>query len=309
MIARTIYLLICFVILSVGSYAQEKTRIKIEHSDSLFAATRPGAPSRFIGNASFSHKDMRMTCDSLYHYSDSNYIYAYGNVHAVQNDTLNMWGDFVFYNGNTELAKVRHNVVLQDPQLTLSTDSLNYDAFNRIGHYFNGGTIKDSVNTLVSDIGYYFLSINEMFYKDSVKVYTPDYTLYSDTLKYQTQSKLITILGPTTIVGEDRTLYSEYGWYNSITSHAELYKNNTLTYNNYIGSSDTLVVDSVSGTAIMRQNIHLYDTINKAIVEGNSHAYPCRASRFAFPACGHPFHQQRFHRQQCHESLPRCPLL
>ena len=198
-----------------------------------------------------------MTCDSLHHYSDSNYIYAYGNVHAVQNDTLNMWGDFVFYNGNTELAKVRHNVVLQDPQLTLSTDSLNYDAFNRIGHYFNGGTIKDSVNTLVSDIGYYFLSINEMFYKDSVKVYTPDYTLYSDTLKYQTQSKLITILGPTTIVGEDRTLYSEYGWYNSITSHAELYKNNTLTYNNYIGSSDTLVVDSVSGTAIMRQNIHL----------------------------------------------------
>ena len=184
-----------------------------------------------------------MTCDSLHHYSDSNYIYAYGNVHAVQNDTLNMWGDFVFYNGNTELAKVRHNVVLQDPQLTLSTDSLNYDAFNRIGHYFNGGTIKDSVNTLVSDIGYYFLSINEMFYKDSVKVYTPDYTLYSDTLKYQTQSKLITILGPTTIVGEDRTLYSEYGWYNSITSHAELYKNNTLTYNNYIGSSDTLVVD------------------------------------------------------------------
>lgn len=269
MIARTIYLLICLIGFAVESHAQEKAIIKIVHSDSLRFATQPGLPHRFWGNATFSHKDMRMTCDSLYHYSDSNYIYAYGNVHAVQNDTLNMWGDFVFYNGNTELAKVRHNVVLQDPQLTLSTDSLNYDAFNRIGHYFNGGTIKDSVNTLVSDIGYYFLSINEMFYKDSVKVYTPDYTLYSDTLKYQTQSKLITILGPTTIVGEDRTLYSEYGWYNSITSHAELYKNNTLTYNNYIGRSDTLVVDSVSGTAIMRQNIHLYDTINKAIVEGN----------------------------------------
>ena len=269
MIARTIYLLICLIGFAVESHAQEKAIIKIVHSDSLRFATQPGLPHRFWGNATFSHKDMRMTCDSLHHYSDSNYIYAYGNVHAVQNDTLNMWGDFVFYNGNTELAKVRHNVVLQDPQLTLSTDSLNYDAFNRIGHYFNGGTIKDSVNTLVSDIGYYFLSINEMFYKDSVKVYTPDYTLYSDTLKYQTQSKLITILGPTTIVGEDRTLYSEYGWYNSITSHAELYKNNTLTYNNYIGSSDTLVVDSVSGTAIMRQNIHLYDTINKAIVEGN----------------------------------------
>ena len=267
--ARIVYLLACLMVCSLGSYAQEKAIVVIEHADSLRAGTRPGDPNRFIGNAMFSHKDMRMTCDSLYQYPDSNFIYAYGRVHAVQNDTINMWGDYLFYNGNTEVAKVRHNVVLQDPQLTLTTDSLNYDAFNRVGHYFNGGTIRDSVNTLVSDIGYYYLPINEMFYKDNVEVYTPDYTLYSDTLKYQTQTKVITILGPTNIIGDNRTLYSEYGWYNSITSHAELYKNNTLTYNNYIGSSDTLVVDSVSGTAIMRQHIHLYDTINKAIVEGN----------------------------------------
>ena len=99
---------------------------------------------------------------------------------------------------------------MQDPRITLTTNFLDYDAASRIGHYFNGGTIKDSINTLISDIGYYFVPINQMFFKDSVKVYTPDYTMYSDTLKYQTDTKLITILGPTHIYGDNRTLMQNY---------------------------------------------------------------------------------------------------
>lgn len=269
MIARIICLLICICSFFPEIKAQQNAKIDILNSDSLYLTKIKGHANRFIGNVKLRHMDMFMTCDSLYQYPDSNYIEAFGRVHAVQNDTLNLWGDLLFYNGNTEKARVRNNVVMKDPQITLTTDSLNYDAANRVGHYFNGGTIRDSVNTLVSDIGYYYVPINEMFFKDSVKVYTPEYTLYSDTLKYQTETKIITILGPTTIIGDNRTLYSENGWYNSLTSHAELYKNNTLTYNSYIGSSDTLVVDSITGTAVMRRNIHLLDTVNKTIVEGN----------------------------------------
>ena len=52
---------------------------------------------------------------------------------------------------------------MKDPKITLTTDFLDYDAANRVGYYFNKGTIKDSINTLISDIGYYYLPINEMF--------------------------------------------------------------------------------------------------------------------------------------------------
>lgn len=265
MIRYLLLFFICFFVLQAT--AQEKTVIEIKHSD-VGHPEKTGV-NRLIGNVKLEHKNIVMTCDSLYQYRDSNYIEAFGRVHVVQDDTLNLWGDFLTYNGNTEQAKVRNNVIMQDPRITLTTNFLDYDAASRIGHYFNGGTIKDSINTLISDIGYYFVPINQMFFKDSVKVYTPDYTMYSDTLKYQTDTKLITILGPTHIYGDNRTLYSEDGWYNSLTSHAELYKNNLLTYNNYLGKSDTLVVDSLSGTAVMRQNIHLYDTVNNILVEGN----------------------------------------
>jgi len=108
-----------------------------------------------------------------------------------------------------------------------------------------------------------------MFFKDSVRVTTPEYDLYSDTMKYQTETKIISILGPTTIYGDNRTLYSEDGWYNSLNAHAELYKNNKLTYNEFYGKADTIWVDSISGTAILRNNIHLYDSVNNVIVEGN----------------------------------------
>ena len=247
--------------------AQQKAIINIQHSDE--GRLGKNGVYRLIGNVRLKHKNMYMTCDSLYQYPDSNYIEAFGRVHAVQNDTLHLWGDFMTYNGNTEQARVRNNVIMQDPQITLTTHFLDYDAANRVGYYFNEGTIKDQVNTLISNTGYYYVSINEMFFKDSVKVYTPDYTMNSDTLKYQTETKFITILGPTYIYGENRTLYSENGWYNSITSHAELYKNNQLNYNTYQGKADTVVVDSLSGTALMYQNIHLYDTVNHVLVQGN----------------------------------------
>ena len=76
-------------------------------------------------------------------------------------------------------------------------------------------------------------------------------------------------MGPTHIYGDNRTLYSENGWYNTLTSHAELYKNNQINYNNYQGKADTLVVDSLTGTALMYRNIHLYDTINNILIQGN----------------------------------------
>ena len=247
--------------------AQEKALIIIEHSDT--GRLGKNGVRRLIGHVKISHGDIIMTCDSLHYYGDSNYVDAFSNVHVIQNDTLNLWGDFMTYSGNTTQAKVRQNVIMQDNKITLTTDSLDYNATYRIGYYFDGGTIKDSTTTLISEEGYYYVPISEMFFKDSVQVYTPEYTMYSDTLKYQTETKIVSILGPTNIYGDNRTIYSEDGYYNSLTSHAELYKNSRLTYDTYKGRADTIVIDSVTNSAIMRQNIHLDDTINNVIIEGH----------------------------------------
>ena len=104
---------------------------------------------------------------------------------------------------------VRNNVVLKDNRITLKTNFLDYDVGREIGNYYNGGVIKDETNTLRSRVGYYYKEAEFLFFKDSVDVVTPDYHMVSDTMKYHTFTKIISILGPTTVYGKERTLYSE----------------------------------------------------------------------------------------------------
>lgn len=268
MTIKAFFLFICLSGIFGLAEAQKKAVIKIQHAD--FYKPEPEVKrNKLLGNVKLTQDNMVMSCDSLYQYSDSNYVEAFGRVHAIQNDTLHLWGDYMIYDGNSQIAKIRKHVVMQDPTITLTTDFLDYDTQGKIGYYFHSGTLKDSVNTLVSDRGYYYATTHDMFFKDSVKVYTPDYTMHSDTLIYNTETKVFRITGPTSIYGDNRTLYSEDGWYNSLSSHAELYKNNALTYNEYTAFADTLVVDSLTSTAVMKNNIHMYDTVNNIIVAGH----------------------------------------
>ncbi len=267
MTIKVLFLFICLSGILNPVWSQKKAVIKIQHAD--FYKPEPALKrNKLIGNVKLTQDNMFMSCDSLYQYSDSNYVEAFGRVHAIQNDSLHLWGDYMTYDGNSQLAKVRKDVIMEDPTITLTTDFLDYDAKGRIGYYFNSGTLKDSINTLISNMGYYYTTTHDMFFKDNVKVYTPDYTMHSDTLIYNTDTKIIRITGPTSIYGDNRTLYSEDGWYSTLSSHAELYKNNVLTYNEYIAHADTLVVDSLTSTAVMKNNIHMYDTVNNIIVEG-----------------------------------------
>ncbi len=244
-----------------------RKKITILHADIAYPG-RDTMPTRLIGNVMLAHNDVVITCDSLHQYDYMNFVKAYSNVHMVQNDTLNLWGDWATYDGDTQLAKVRNNVTLQDPDITLTTDFLDYDADARIGHYFNHGHIVDDINTLDSEYGYYYMNIKQMFFWTDVVVVNPEYLMVSDTMRYHTEQKIITIVGPTTIYGDDRTLYSEDGWYNSITAHAELYKNNHLTFSSYKGVADTIIADSVTNLVFMYHNIELLDTINDILVEG-----------------------------------------
>ncbi|MBP3419422.1 MAG: organic solvent tolerance protein OstA [Marinifilaceae bacterium] len=254
--------------LALAQSEGDKAKIKILHAKVAYPG-RDTLPTKLVGDVKLQHNDMIMTCDSLYQYDHINFIKAFGNVHMVQNDTLNMWGDYATYDGNSQMAKVRNNVKLDDNSITLTTNFLDYDAANKIGYYFNTGKIFDDVNTLESDYGYYYMPIKQMFFKDSVVVNSPEYVMNSDTMKYHTETKVINILGPTTIVGENRTLYSEDGWYNSLSAHAELYKNNRISFNTYSGKADTIVADSATNMIIMRNNLSLLDSVNNVLVEGN----------------------------------------
>jgi lipopolysaccharide export system protein LptA len=133
-----------------GQEGKSRKMIKIDSAKVLYVNNDV---RRLIDNVKLSHENLILYCDSAWSYTETNAVDAFGKVHIISNDTLNLFANFIHYNGQSSLAKAFGKVKLKDPRLTLTTDTLDYDMKNDIGYYNCWGTVVDSSNTLTSRIG------------------------------------------------------------------------------------------------------------------------------------------------------------
>ncbi len=90
--------------------------------------------------------------------------------------------------------------------MTLTTEQLIYNLSTKVSHYYNGGRIVDKDNVLTSKFGFYNSDKKEYFFKGDVVLTNPEYVMKSDTLKYNTNTKIVYFFGPTTIVSKEDSL-------------------------------------------------------------------------------------------------------
>lgn len=264
---------ICLLANTEKSSAQSRKKVEILHTDLLNYNARIVADAqRLLGHVNIMVDGAQMWCDSLYSYTN-NTVDAFGNVHIVRGDTLDMYADFINYNGNSKLAKARRNVKLIDKQVILTTDSLDYTMANDLASYNNFGTIKDTTNTLTSVVGQYYVNEKKAFFKTKVDVVTKDYKIKSDTLIYFTDSKKVMIEGPTYIFNETDTLYSENGWYDSMKGLAQLTKKPRIWNIKQQVKADSIFYDKEKGEGLARGHAHIQDMENSIIVLGNRVQY------------------------------------
>ena len=198
-----------------------KTKVFLEHANTLSFDKEVNAEAQvLVGEVIFRHDSSYMYCDSAYFFEASNSLEAFSNVRMEQGDTLFVYGDYLFYNGDTQIAYLRENVRMENGQVTLFTDSLNYERLANIGYYFEGGLLVDSLNQLSSFYGQYSPATKLAVFNDSVRLENENFTLYSDTLHYATDSKVATILGPSVIVSDSGTVYTSKGWYDTVSDRA-----------------------------------------------------------------------------------------
>ena len=262
---------------------KKKQRVDIDNAD-LYAydAAIIASANRLIGNVSFRRNEALMYCDSAYSYIDSNRFVAFGHVHIFQGDTIHLYGDKMFYNGDTRMARLTRNVKLIDKSITLTTEALDFDLKTNVGYYNTGGKIIDTANVLTSKTGRYYSNDNMFFFKDSVVVTNKDFILRADTLKYNSQTEVAYIVGPTTIAGTGKdagVLYSERGWYDTRKNLAELYKSSKITNKSQILEGDTLYYDKASGNGRGKHRVVLTDTTNKVVIKGKYGIYNEKTKR------------------------------
>jgi lipopolysaccharide export system protein LptA len=277
-LALPVRLLLCLVFsvsITVG-FAQQKVRkvIQIENAEYLlYDQTINTNAQRLIGNVKLSHNNMVLFCDSAWSYTVSNSVDCFGNVHIISNDTLHLYAKTIKYKGDESMANARGEVVLKNPTMTLTTDSLDFDTKNEIGYYDKWGKIVDSTNTLTSRVGTFFSQQNEMFFRDSVKLVNPEYVMTSDTMKYNTQTEVVHILGPTHIIGDSSYLYSENGWFDTKNNTSELLKNSTIRKGDTQLEGDYIFYNDNTGQGNARGNVIINDYKNSIIVAGNKASY------------------------------------
>lgn len=226
------------------------------------------------GKVEFLHKGMRMFCDSAVHFQSTNSFEAFGHVKILQGDTLSLTGEYLFYDGSTQIAEVRHNVVMKHRESTLLTDSLNYDRLYNVGYFFAGGKLIDGESTLTSQYGEYYTSTRKSTFIDDVQlVNQKNDTLTSDTLNYDTQSKWADVSGPSNIRSGNSRIYTERGFYNTDTQEVQLFQRlrRPLYYNDkgQRMEGDSLYYEKESGIMTAYDNIVYEDKKNKHILTGD----------------------------------------
>lgn len=247
----------------------KKTKVYLLHSDILkFNKELNPDAQILVGNVKFRHDSVYMDCDSAYFYEAKNSFEAFGNIKMQQGDTLFIYGDWLFYDGNSQIAMLRENVRMINRETVLTTDSFNYDRVFNLGYFFDGGTLTDADNVLTSDWGEYSPATKDAVFNYDVKLVNPKFTLTSDTLRYNSQTKIANIVGPSEIVSEANHIYSELGFYNTVTGKANLLNRSVLTNGAKKLVGDSLFYDRNQGYGEAFRDVVMTDTENKSILTG-----------------------------------------
>lgn len=260
---------------SVSIAAQDSTKtslVYLEHSETLsFDEKRLPDAQILRGDVRFRHDSVLMFCDSAYFFEKDNSLHAFGHVHMIQGDTLEGFGDVLYYNGNTKIARLRKNVKLIHQQTTLTTDSLNYDRIHDIAYYFSGGVIQDSLNTLASQWGQYTPNNHQALFRSEVVLNNPKFVLTADTLGYNTESYQSDLIGPTTILYEEETtIFSTNGWYNTQSEQSMLLDRSRIIHvDGMTLTGDTIYYDKAKGYGKCIGNIESVDSTKQMTLYGH----------------------------------------
>jgi lipopolysaccharide export system protein LptA len=226
--AMKYFFCVLFAVVMAGPVlAQKKSKIKLERADVQRGGVRDGKRVDWvIGNVVFIQNQTTIYCDSAQFIKSVNAVDAYGRIRIIDGDSITVTARRLKYNGNTRVANLRGNVVfVKKATATLYTDFLDYDRARGEARYFNKGKLVDSTNTLTSEKGYYQTVSNLASFKQNVVSVNPDYTVTSDTLQYNTNTKTFYFHDLTRIVDKDgKEAVYRSGYYNTVSKKTELIK-------------------------------------------------------------------------------------
>ena len=251
--------------------AVQDKRVYLVHADVLHFDQYKNPDATILnGKVHFTHVGARLYCDSAYFYEASNSFEAFGHVKMYQGDTLSLFSDYAYYDGNEQMARARYNVILKNRKTTLYTDSLDFDRLYDNAYFFEGGKMVDGNTTLTSDWGEYNTKTKMSVFNYDVKMKSPKFYL---TLYYDNARSLAHIVGPSHITSGNSHIYSELGYYDTKKEQAQLMDRSVMDNKGKTLIGDSVWYDSRQGFSQAFRNVVFVDSVNKNKMTGNYGEY------------------------------------
>ena len=128
--------------------------VYIWHSDTLREVQKDSiAIQSLFGHVKLQSDKTFFYCDSLAINHKENFMEAFGNVHINDNDSTDIYSQYMKYFVDTRYIIFQKKVLLKDGRGILSTEDLNYDMNLHIGNYLNGGKVVNKSTTVNSKEG------------------------------------------------------------------------------------------------------------------------------------------------------------
>ena len=262
----------------------KKNKVDVDHADVFeYIQQKDTVFQKLNGNVELRQDSIYMYCDTAV-IRNNTHVTATGNVIIQQGDTTSIFADSAMYDGILRTSDLYGDVILVNGEQKLFTDRLTYDLNQKLATYSNGATLTLDSTQLTSKRGYYYVREKQIYFKDSVIVVNPEFNLRSDTLGFNTETKVVSFLGPTLISTDSSKIYTEDGYYDTENNLAVFTQNPQYQKGEQQATADIIRYDgkrklySLEGNARFEEGERLatadfirYDEANdKTFLSGNA---------------------------------------
>lgn len=262
------------VLIAHGLQAQRKDKIRYKAEKLTNARSTEGERyKKLIDRVVFTQNETIVYCDSAYFFTKRNVMEAYGRVRIKEGDSVTITAKKLIYEGDTEMALLREDVVYRKGRKRLYTDFLDYHMDSEVAEFKNDGKLVDEQNTLTSSYGIYYSKSQKAYFYNDVLLVSPDFNLRTDSLEYSSLSKVAISKGPTYIDDRQGTTVDSKGGTYATTKEQTTFAKGTIETRDYIIVGDDIFIDELKKFYKAKGNVVMTSKKDDILIFGDEALY------------------------------------